>query len=261
MTTDPGRGIVRISNRLQPQNPGGGARLTGPRSDRYVLPVNMDSRGSGSEGQDCVPLPRGLFQWPAPRSDDARLTGQYGWSPVEVVMISAVFVDPVGIPVTAGQVGADGGAGDGPVFAWKAAWSGLDLCDLIGGLCLDGTDGIVVLNGDAAIGVVSSVVDGASSAIAEVVSSAVAEVLSSAVAEVESSAVDEVASSAVAEVASLAGDVAEVASSAVAEVESSAVAEVAALADIVEVASLADIVEVAPARMECGGVLRDVYPT
>ena len=32
----------------------------------------MDGRGSGSEGQDCFPLPQGLAQQPVPRPDDDR---------------------------------------------------------------------------------------------------------------------------------------------------------------------------------------------
>ena len=220
--------ITQISNGLRPQDPGGGVRLNGPRSDRCVLPVDMDGRGSGSEGLDCFPLPQGLAQQPVPRLDDDRPTRQFGRPPVETVKVSAVLVDVtldlVDIPAPAGE------SGDTSPFIQQAAWADLDFCDsMVGGptfAFLDGAEGSVDLAGDAAIGVVSS-------AIAEVASSAdLAGAASSVVAEVASSAVAEVVSSADAETASsadLAGeapsaDLAGVASSAIAEVVSSAIA-------------------------------------
>ena len=243
--------ITRISNRLCPQDPGGGVRLTWLGSDGCVLPVDMDSRGGDSEGQDCFPLSQGLIQRPVPRPDDDRLTGPSGWPPAEGVEVSAVLVDAtldtVVMPAAAGEAGINGGASDKPVSVRRAAWAGLDFCDsMVGGLTfafLDGADEIVDLAGDAAVGVVSSVVaEVASSAIAEMVPSAVDEVVPSAIAGVASSAVAEVASSAVAEVAPSA--VVETVSSVIAEVASSAVDEVASLADA-GVASPADIVEAA----------------
>ena len=183
-TNDPGRGVNRpwISIGLQPQDPVGGVRLTGPRSDRCVLPVDMDGRASGSEGQDCFPLPQGLAQ----RPDDKQPTGQFGWPPVEAVKVSAVLVDTtldlVDIPAPAGEAGADGDVDERLPFVWEAVWADLDFCDSM-------------------VGATSVVAEGASSAIAQVASSAIAEVASSAVVEVASSTDAEVASSAVAEVA------------------------------------------------------------
>ena len=136
-------------------------RLTGFRSDGCVLLVNMDSRGGGSEGQDCFPLSRRLVQRPVPRSDDDRPTGQSGWPPVEVVAVLVdVTLDTVDIPAPAGEADANGGAGDRPVSVRRAAWAGLDFCDsMVGGLTfafLDGADRIMDLAGDVAVGVVSS---------------------------------------------------------------------------------------------------------
>ena len=140
----------------------------------------------------------------------------------------------------------------------------LDFCDLmVGGPVIDGAEVFVDLEGDTAVGVVSSAVAAvassaylawvasptdiagtASSAVAEVASSAGAEVASSAIAEVAPSAVGEVASSAVSGVAF--STVAEAASLADAEMASLADAGVASPADIAEVASLADIAGVDP---------------
>ena len=52
METDTGRGLVaQISNRLRPQDPGGGeVRLTSSHDETVVFPVANASRGGGGVG-------------------------------------------------------------------------------------------------------------------------------------------------------------------------------------------------------------------
>ena len=159
-----------------------------------MLPVDKDDRGSGSEGQDCFPLPKGLVQQPVPQTDDGWLAGQSGLPPVKVVKVSAVLVDAtldlVDIPVPGSETGADGDDGNRPPFVLQAAYANPPVRlerEPCWGCCRWGG----VLGAEVAFSTVAEV---ASSAVAEVASLAYAEVSSSAAAEVVSSAVVEVAS-------------------------------------------------------------------
>ena len=84
-TTDPGEGsIARISNRLRPQDPGGGVWSTGARLDKCMQPVDADGHRCDADGQELAE------QF---RPDGYRLNVQPDQPPIEAVGVDAVLVD------------------------------------------------------------------------------------------------------------------------------------------------------------------------
>ena len=159
-----------------PQDPGGGVRLTAPRTDRFVLPVDTYDCGSGCEEQipPPPPLPQGLPEWPVPRPAGDQSTRQSDRQPVEAGKVFTVLDDmapePVDSPVSAGLAVADGDTIGMLPLVRQAVLAGLNLCDsLVGGptsTFLSSADGIVDLPGgvtiSANLGVAPSTIAGVS---------------------------------------------------------------------------------------------------